>query len=102
MEESAKGRQEAAPAQEALRRLRPPVQLAEEVGASVGRGEILQRPLPDGERESARGLTKCQRSKAVARAGTRPILVWWLLASVHGEKCPQRRPATVTVHCPPE
>ena len=68
----------------------------------MGRGEILQRPLSDDERESARGLTGCQRGKAVVQAGARPVLVWWLIASVHGEKRPQRRPATVAVHCPSE
>ena len=58
------------------------------MGASVGRGEILQRPLPDSERESARGLTKCQRSKAVARAAERLEISKTLLAKVLGVSPP--------------
>jgi hypothetical protein len=32
---------------ENLRHLRAPIQVAKEVGAGLGRSEILQRPLPD-------------------------------------------------------
>ena len=47
-----------------MRGLRTPFHVAQEMGARVGRGEILQRPLPDDERKAAGGVILFARAVA--------------------------------------
>ena len=52
----------------------PPIHLAEKVGAGVGRGEVLQRSLPDGKARNSTPVIPRKGLSAVERMDFRIMI----------------------------